>query len=1098
MLENPTFCAIKNLTVAKISPNSYPLKLPLSLIIYDCWRLSIAIFLQTFLLTLGFIISDSKIAMSQSLRYAIAQVTTDGTVNTQVTQNGNVAEITGGETQGGNLFHSFQYFSINTGNSAAFNNADNITNIFSRVTGGNISNIDGLIRANGTANLFLINPAGIIFGENASLDVGGSFYGSSANSILFNEGEFNATDINTPPTLTINAPIGLGFRAAPGDLVNRSLANNGNGLQVAPGKNLTLIGGNVNFDAGTIFSPGSNVELGGLLTTGEIGINNDGSLSFPDIARGDVSLQNGSSIIVNSGGGGNITVNARNFELQGSALFAGINSGLGSPNAQAGDININATDNVFITGQDANNTLTSISNSLLFDNSIGNAGNINIAADNIFLSNGGAISSFMAGLGNSGDITLNAQENISIDGSNNSTNSIVTNVASGEGNSGTTNITAQNLSLSNGGSIVSATRVLGNSGDINLNIQDSLTISGEAIFTETALPSKISTNIGFDPEGNPAKGNSGNINISTSRLSLSDKGLIDVSTYGIGNAGNINIDATESITLDSFFTKISSSVLSTAEGNGGNIEISTADLTLSNNATIDASTIGKGDAGNIDIDATESIALDNSSSISSTIDPPGEGDGGNIEISTGDLTLYNDASIRATTSSKGNGGEINISAINLSLINGATVIADTLGLDANNIVEGNGGNININVADIRIDGTTTINFEGEIREVSGGIYASNSGNKIGNAGNITITANKLSLANGSQINSFSRGIGNGGNITINAQDSILLDAGNELEVFTGISSGIQENGVGNAGNINITTSNLDVFNNTNVSVSSLGSGDGGNILIEADSLNLNQNSIIDAVTSFGTGGNINLEVADKLSLDNNSTISARALDNATGGNVDIQANFIVALPQGNNDIVASAQQSNGGNITINAESLLGIAKRPLNNTTNDINASSQITGLDGTINVNTAVVNPVQGVIQLPNNLVESEQTTNQACQANRETAANNALVVKGKGGIPARPDEVLTSQNLIVIGQYTDDTYITPEPRQTNQDTIQPIVIGQYTDETYLTPEPIKTSVGMIQPARGIEITSGGVVLTAYPTVGVRERTPQIKRNCG
>ena len=140
-----------------------------------------------------------------------AQVTSDGTVDTQVTQDGNVAEITGGETRGGNLFHSFQNFSVVTGNEAFFNNADNISNIFSRVTGGNISNIDGALRANGSANLFLINPAGIIFGENARLDIGGSFYGSSASRVLFEDGEFSAVDNLNEPILTINAPIGLGL-----------------------------------------------------------------------------------------------------------------------------------------------------------------------------------------------------------------------------------------------------------------------------------------------------------------------------------------------------------------------------------------------------------------------------------------------------------------------------------------------------------------------------------------------------------------------------------------------------------------------------------------------------------------------------------------------------------------------------------------------------------------------------------------------------------------------------------------------------------------------------------------------------------------------
>ncbi|MEM7591442.1 MAG: filamentous hemagglutinin N-terminal domain-containing protein [Cyanobacteria bacterium P01_A01_bin.83] len=98
------------------------------------------------LYTLGLSLAHTQISL--------AQVTSDNTINTQVNQNGNVAEITGGETRGANLFHSFGDFSVPTDNIADFQNADSISNIFSRVTGGKISNIDGMIRANGSANLY--------------------------------------------------------------------------------------------------------------------------------------------------------------------------------------------------------------------------------------------------------------------------------------------------------------------------------------------------------------------------------------------------------------------------------------------------------------------------------------------------------------------------------------------------------------------------------------------------------------------------------------------------------------------------------------------------------------------------------------------------------------------------------------------------------------------------------------------------------------------------------------------------------------------------------------------------------------------------------
>ena len=192
---------------------------------------------------------------------ALAQITPDGTTSTTVNVDGNNFEINDGDRAGSNLFHSFQDFSVPTGGEAFFNNANDISNIFSRVTGGSVSNIDGLIRASGSANLFLINPAGIVFGQGARLDIGGSFYGSTADSLLFPEGEFSAVDLDNPPLLTINAPIGLGFRDNPGNIVNRSdldrtvVKNEGTEfeftliesttLEVGKGKNIALIGGRV-------------------------------------------------------------------------------------------------------------------------------------------------------------------------------------------------------------------------------------------------------------------------------------------------------------------------------------------------------------------------------------------------------------------------------------------------------------------------------------------------------------------------------------------------------------------------------------------------------------------------------------------------------------------------------------------------------------------------------------------------------------------------------------------------------------------------------------------------------------------------------------
>ena len=401
-----------------------------------------------------------------------AQVIPDGTTSTTVDVDGT---INNGNRAGGNLFHSFQEFSVPNGGRAFFNNSLDIINIFSRVTGGNISTIDGLLGANGTANLFLINPAGIIFGEGARLDIGGSFYGSTADSIIFPDGEFSALDTDNPPLITINAPLGLGIRDNPADIVNRSFVQNTAGdfvgLEVTLGNTITLVGGNINFEAGEATASGGRIELGGLSTAGTVTINGDGTLNFPeDVPRADITLSNAADVDVRGTDGGSITINARNLNLEGggfggSFISAGIldNSGFGG--AQAGNININATGAVNLSG-------TSIIRNRVNEGATGNSGDINVTAKSLTLTEGSSFSTSTFGQGNAGNVSIDVDGEVLISGNSQGSFSTIFSNTNSEtiGNAGNITITAGSLSLEDGGFLNNSTSGQGNPGNIQSHI----------------------------------------------------------------------------------------------------------------------------------------------------------------------------------------------------------------------------------------------------------------------------------------------------------------------------------------------------------------------------------------------------------------------------------------------------------------------------------------------------------------------------------------------------------------------------------------------------------------------------------------------------
>ncbi|MCL6433715.1 MAG: filamentous hemagglutinin N-terminal domain-containing protein [Leptolyngbyaceae cyanobacterium HOT.MB2.61] len=200
----------------------------------------------------------------------------DGT-NTTVNQAGNNFNITGGTQTGSNLFHSFQQFGLNQGQAANFLSSPAIANILGRVTGGSASLINGEIRVSGgNANLYLMNPAGIVLGASASLNVPGSFIATTANGIGIGNGWFYSTGSNNYATL-IGNPNQFAFNTVqPGAIINA-----GN-LAVGQGQSITLLGGTV-VNAGTVTAPGGTVTIAAVPGEKLVRISQEGSLLSLDL-----------------------------------------------------------------------------------------------------------------------------------------------------------------------------------------------------------------------------------------------------------------------------------------------------------------------------------------------------------------------------------------------------------------------------------------------------------------------------------------------------------------------------------------------------------------------------------------------------------------------------------------------------------------------------------------------------------------------------------------------------------------------------------------------------------------------------------------------
>lgn len=685
----------------------------------------------------------------------LAQILPDNTlpINSSVVPSCTLCIIEGGTLEGNNLFHSFTEFSVPTGGEAIFNNLDTVEHIFSRVTGSSTSNINGFIRANGTANLFLINPNGILFGPNAQLDIGGSFIASTANAIQFKDQAFFSVAEPQSSSLLSIEPTALFFNGTSNSVIeSRSIAPAGldlfgntiSGLRVQDGESLAFIGGDVSIVDGRLYALEGQIALAGVIGQGTVNLsdsNNRLSFSFPDdLSAADISLRERTILSTYGLRGGEVLMWGQSIELQDGSVVQALTFG---PTI-GGDVTITASESLALTGS----TSDGIFGSALFSQNYGagRAGNLIVTAPKVSLRDGGQISTQTFSEGAGGELIINASESLEVLGQAPSpdgfSSGLISRATVSTGPAGSIRLNTGQLLVQSGGFISSGTFDEGLGGPLVIEASNSVTLSG------TTRDGRFPSGLFSSTEGSGA---SGRLSILTPRLLIENGAQVASGSLGSGDANNLNVTASESILLigTSDDGQFSSGLFSEtqAEGDASNVNVTTPNLSLQDGAQISASTNG--------------------------------GKGGDVLIVANVLAVADGAQIRTTTSGPENAGDIT-----LEVVDAIDLTGPASGLFANTEEgsRGNGGTIFIDPQ------TVTIGDRAEITVDSRG---------TGIGGNIELQANSLKLADGASISADT--INNtGGNILLRLQDTLLLRRGSVISTNAGI-----EQGAGDGGNIEI-------------------------------------------------------------------------------------------------------------------------------------------------------------------------------------------------------------------------------------------------------------------------------------------------------
>jgi filamentous hemagglutinin family protein len=917
-------------------------------------------------------------------------------LGTTVGQTGTVFAIDGGTRAGPNLFHSFSQFDLAAGNTASWvrsaGDGGSIANVVNRVTGGTASTIAGTLDSTALPNaaFYFINPAGIVFGAGAQVNVPGAAHFSTAADLRFADGTRFAVATPNGSTLSVAAPEAFGFVGGQGDITVADV-----GVAFAAGnKPLAFSAANVAFtnanfgvgglDVTAVGARSASVRLSDPLVgtyAGEIRLRDSvlnsanvdapvgsfrlaaGLIDFDDArlvsdtagaaAGADMRLKAGSirlgrdSLLVTSsrggGHGGQVEITAGDLVLDGTGsttFTAGITS-VATVSGDAGLIRLTA-DN-FLT-QGGAFIGSSVSGSA-------DAGNVEITANNFVVDNAFFNTATLPGSsGRGADIRLRANA-FDLGAAN------VTTQAFGSGRAGDVILEGGSLVLS-GGSLGSTPGGVADSGNLTINLTGRLEADGGFLGVSTFSSDSAAAagtitirSSGLFMQGTLLNtqagglGAPGRVLIDTGEAVLDEVFYIGDAKDGVGE-GLFRLRATGDIFMrNGFFTSNANGL-----GNGGVIEIQGRNIDLITSIIqSETNPVSLGAAGRVLVIASGDLNLE-STLISSSTD--GAGKAGDVRVEARNISLDLSSALRsdALGGSDGDAGSVSVLARTLHLQDASTISSESqLGatgdagavfIDVGSLTLATAASISSTTSSSGVGGTVNVRADeilllGEQQGFTS-ILSETFGD--GRGGNINIAAGKLTLDGGALISTVSRFDANAG--------GIVLDVG-ELSVLNGSAIATVAFGVGKSGDIEITADKLEVRSDDRFFPSAITSagvrGGGGNIRLDVGSLLVDYGQISSDTTEEGDAGGVRIE-ADTITLRTFSSISSSTQGFGNAGSMDIQAKSLV-LEEGTAIISAATRRSTGGNagsISVVADNIVVGDEASINTSTLSLGDAGQV------------------------------------------------------------------------------------------------------------------------------------------------------------